>query len=548
MIRTGSPAPPDAADYIIIGAGSAGCVLANRLSADGRHKVVLLEAGGRNTGLLNTMPAGMAVLLRKANPSNWAFQSEPVSSLHGRTAYIPRGKGWGGSSSINGMLYVRGNAADYDQWAQMGLDGWSYDDVLPFFRRSEDGPPADELSEASRYHGQGGELAVRFGQSRDPVYKAFLDAGQEAGYPVTPDFNGRSQLGFGRYQLNIENGRRAGTLRAFLRPALGRGNLVATTGVHVTRIVLTQGRARAVEYRRAGDTVAQRIEARREIILCAGTMQSPQILNLSGIGDPDDLAAVGLAPAVALPGVGRNLQDHVDIAVTYRSRLPLLWSRTKGWRSAMIGLRYLARRDGPGAENALEAGAFLCSRPGLDRPDLQVQFIPGIMSNDGAKEMIAEDGFTLDMIALHPESRGRVSLQSADPMTAPRIEPNHLSTPGDLAVLRRAVGIARQLASQSALDPWRTTERSPGATVHDPDELDDWLRHNASTIYHPVGTCAMGARSSQSSVVDADLRVIGVAGLRVADASVMPTIVSGNTNAATMMIAEKAAGMILKDM
>ncbi|SFR91466.1 GMC family oxidoreductase [Sphingomonas jatrophae] len=531
---------PDRADYVIIGAGSAGCVLANRLSADPKNRVVVLEAGGQNAHLLATMPAGMATLMRGPNQSNWAFESEPVEALGGRRMFVPRGKGWGGSSSINGMLYVRGNRADYDQWRQMGLAGWSYDDVLPLFRRME-----NFGGEANEWHGTEGELPVRYGEIRDPIYHAFIAAGRAAGHRETEDFNGAEQEGVGRYQVNIEGGRRAGARRAFLLPALKRPNLVAATDIHVTRIVVEEGRAVAVEYVTGKDRTPGRIAADREIIVSAGTMQSPQILGLSGIGDPEDLRALGLPVVASLPGVGRNLQDHVDIAVTYRSRLPLLWSRTKGWRAARIGIQYLLSRGGLGASNSLEAGGFLKTRPELDRPDVQIQFIPGAMVNHGQKGMQPFDGFSIDMIALHPESRGTVRLRSADPFAAPEIHPNHLATPGDVATLRAAVWLAREIGEQPALAPWRIAEDEPGKDVIDDDAIDAWLRERAATIFHPVGTCRMGAADDPGAVTDAALRVRGVAGLRVADASVMPTIVTGNTNAASMMIGEKAADLVL---
>ena len=534
--------PPATADFVIIGAGSAGCVLANRLSADSGNTVAVLEAGGRNNGLMTTMPAGMAQLMREAGPTNWGFESEPVEALGGRSTYIPRGKGWGGSSSINGMLYVRGNAADFDQWAQMGLGGWGYRDVLPYFRKSEDGPKGAD----DEYHGSNGPLPVRFGKSDEPIYKAFIEAGKQAGYPETSDFNGAEQFGVGRYQVNIEGGKRAGALRAFLKPALERENLTASTDVHVTRIVVEDGRAKAVEYHLGDETEVRRIEARREVLLCAGAMQSPQILALSGIGDAAELKEVGVDPVHDLRGVGRNLQDHVDVAVTYSSRIPLLWSKTKGIKALFIGLRYLLRRDGLGAENSLESGGFLKSREGLDRPDLQIQFIPGIMANHGHKGMEPLDGFSIDMVALHPESRGRVWLRSPDPRDPPRIEPNHLATPGDMATLRRAIAMARHIGEQDALAPWRIEEVDPGPALVGDDEMDQWLRDHSNTIFHPVGTCAMGTPDNPDAVVGADLKVRGIRGLRVVDASVMPTIVSGNTNATTMMIAEKASEMILK--
>jgi choline dehydrogenase len=531
---------PESADYVVIGAGSAGCVLANRLSVDPRNKVVVLEAGGRNDGLMTTMPAGMATLMRGANASNWAFESEPVETLDGRRMSVPRGKGWGGSSSINGMLYVRGNAADFDQWRQMGLRGWGYDDVLPYFRRSEDGPEG-----SNAYHGAGGPLHVRFGKSRAPIYPAFIKAGIEAGFPTNPDFNGVTQDGVGPYQVNIEGGRRAGARRAFLMPALERPNLIAGTDIHVTRIVVEGGRAVAIEYAHGKSRERGRIAVTGEVVLCAGTMQSPQILALSGIGDPDHLATFGIPVVAGLRGVGRNLQDHVDVSVTYRSRLPLLWSQTKGFRAALIGLRYLLRHDGLGAENSLEMGGFIRTRPELDRPDVQIQFIPGAMVNHGLKGMQPFDGFSIDMIALHPESRGEVMLRSADPFDTPAIHPNHLATPGDLATLRAAVRIARQIGEQPALASWRIGEDEPGPDIEDDAALDTWLRAHASTIFHPVGTCRMGVDGDPGAVVDGALRVRGIKGLRVADASVMPTIVSGNTNATTIMIGEKAADLIL---
>lgn len=532
---------PHEADFVIIGAGSAGCVLADRLSADPAHRVVVLEAGGRNSHLLSTMPAGMATLMRGANPSNWAFESEPVAALGGRRMFVPRGRGWGGSGAINGMLYVRGNRADFDQWRQMGLTGWGYDDVLPVFRRLENAPADTE----DAFSGRGGPLPVRWGALRDPIYHAFLQAGREAGFPETANFNGAVQDGVGRYQVNIEEGRRATARRSFLLPALGRPNLIAGTDIHVTRIEVTEGRATAVSFVHGKNRTPGRIVARREIILSAGTMQSPHLLSLSGIGDPQQLREHGIALVAALPGVGRNLQDHVDVAVTYRSRLPLLWSRTKGWRAGLIGLQYLLRRSGLGATNSLEAGGFLRTRPELDRPDVQIQFIPGAMVNHGQKGMQPYDGFSIDMIALHPESRGEVSLRSADPFDAPVIHPNHLATPGDLATLRAAVRLARRIGEQPALAPWRIAEEEPGADIVSDAALDDWIRDHAATIFHPVGTCRMGSADDPGAVVDATLRVRGVEGLRVVDASVMPTIVTGNTNAATMMIGEKAADLIL---
>ncbi|WP_157218786.1 choline dehydrogenase [Flavisphingomonas formosensis] len=529
-------------DYIIVGAGSAGSVLANRLTANGRHRVLLLEAGGRNTSLLVSMPAGVGVLSASRNASNWGFESEAVPGFGGRPIFLARGKGLGGSSSINGMLYVRGNARDFDQWRQTGLAGWGYADVLPYFRKSE-----DCAAGADDWHGTGGELHVAFGTSRDPVYQAFIDAAIQAGQPFNPDFNGAEQEGFGRYQLNIKDGRRSGALSAFLKPAMARSNLSVETGAHVTAIGVENGRAVSVSFASEPGAPVRTVRAGREVILCAGALQSPHILQLSGIGDPERLKAAGIAPVHALSGVGLNMQDHVDVAITWSSTRPSLYSKTKGWRKPLIGLRYLLTRGGLGAENSLEAGGFARSREGLDRPDIQIQFVPGIMINHGQKGMLPIDGFSIDVVPLHPESRGEVDVSSADPFAPPVVRPNHLATPNDVRVLREAVHLARRIGEQPALAAFRVAELEPGRAVRSDDEIDAWARENASTIFHPVGTCKMGADGDPLAVVDAALRIRGLAGLRVVDASVMPTIVSGNTNAATFMIAEKAADMILAD-
>ncbi len=526
-------------DYVIVGAGSAGSVLASRLTQDGRTSVLLLEAGGRNDNFMIKMPAGIGELIKGRNKHNWGFQTEPVPGLGGRSLYWPRGKGWGGSSSINGMLYVRGHPRDYDQWRQMGLSGWSYAEVLPYFKRAEDFEGGEDP-----YHGVGGPMHVGWGRSANPLYKALVAAGREAGYALTDDFNGYRQEGFGLYQLNIKDGRRSGALAAYLTPALGRANLATEIEAHATRILFDGSRAVGVEYAQGMDRQLRRATAAREVILCGGALQSPQLLMLSGVGDPQALQALGIEVRSALPGVGRNLQDHVDLPITYTCPLPItLHSLTKGHRRYLIGLEYMLRRTGLGASNSLEVGGFVRTRPELDRPDVQIQFMLGVM--EGAKDMAKFDGFSIDVVPLRPESRGEVGLRSTDPFADPLLRPNFLDTESDRRTLRDAVHLARKVGGQPALAPYRTAEHEPGVDVVSDEALDAWIRATADTIYHPVGTCRMGRDDDAGAVVDATLTVRGVQNLRVVDASVMPTIVGGNTNAATLMIGEKAADLIL---
>ena len=526
-------------DYIIVGAGSAGCVLANRLTADPQVRVLLLEAGGSNKSLLITMPGGIGQLVGKRSASNWGFESEDIPGLGGRSLFVARGRGLGGSSSINGMLYVRGHPLDYDLWAQQGLTGWSYADVLPYFKRSE------AFAEgADSFHGEDGPLHVRNAEVANPLDRAFLDATRQAGLPQSSDFNGAQQEGAGRYQVNIEAGRRAGALHAFLKPALHRENLTVKTDARVLRVAIAEGRATGVRYRRKG--VEHTARARREIALCAGALQTPQILMLSGIGEGSHLREHGIAVVRDLPGVGANLQDHLDVAAAYHCPLPVsLYSRTKGYRSLLIGLNYLTRRSGLGAENGMSTGAFLKSRPDLERPDLQLHFVAGIMDNSAGKQMVRQDGFSIDVTPLHPASRGRVRLHDADPLSPPRIALGLLAEEEDMRATREGFRIAVNIAQQEAFAPYRGDPFRRDIDIADDAALDGWIRANSSTVFHPVGTAAMGRADDPRAVVGSDLRVIGVDGLRVVDASVMPTIVSGNTNAPTMMIAEKAADMIL---
>jgi choline dehydrogenase len=484
------------------------------------------------------MPAGVGSLIKEANDHNWGFHTEPQAHMDGRRLYWPRGKGWGGSSSINGMVYIRGHAGDYDQWGQMGLKGWSYADVLPYFKRAESYERG-----ANDFHGGDGPLSVSESPMREPVYKAFIEAGRQAGYPVTEDFNGAQQEGFGPYQRTIHKGERWSASFAYLRPIEGRRpNLkVISTGL-VTRVLIEAGRAVGVEIVEAKGQIASTVRASAEVILCAGAVQSPQLLQLSGVGDPDALKKLGIEVKAASPNVGKNLQDHLDVTVIHKMNQPIsAYSMQKGMKKLFVGLRYLATQTGPGSDNFLQAGAFLKSRTGLEMPDIQLHLVNAIMMNHGNHQP-TEDGYTVHACQLRPESRGGVALKSADPFDHPAIDPNYLGAEEDRRAMREAVKMVRDICKQASLQTYNAGEIMPGASVASDAEIDAFIRAKGETIYHPVGTVSMGVNAT--SPVDGDLKVRGVDGLRVVDASVMPTLIGGNTNAPTIMVAEKAADLI----
>ena len=522
-------------DYIIVGAGSAGCVLANRLSADPSVRVLLLEAGGKDSSILYRMPAGVGSLIT-GGKGNWCYETEGQEHLNYRRLFWPRGKVLGGSSSINGMIYIRGHARDYDHWRQLGLEGWGFSDVLPYFKRSEDLEFGGD-----NFHGEGGPLKVSSGKSTNPLFRTFVEAGRQAGHPFTDDFNGYQQEGMGFYQLTIRDGKRQSTAVGYLRPALDRDNLTVEVEALTSRIVFEGKKAVGVDFMQKGE--ARTVRAEREVILCGGAVNTPQTLLLSGVGDADYLKRFGIDVVADLPGVGKNLQDHLDCSINYECTQPItLYSQANPFRALATGMQYVFSGKGLGQTNGLEAGGFLKTRPELEMPDIQLHFIAANMFEHGKKKM-DRHGFMAHICQLRPESRGEIALKSTNPSDPPLIQPNYLATENDRITLREGVKMVREIFGQEAFDAYRGPEIQPGAHVQSDEKLDEFIRRNAETIYHPVGTAKMG--TDKDAVVDAACKVHGIDGLRVVDASVMPTLVGGNTNAPTIMIAEKVSDMIL---
>ena len=525
-------------DYIVVGAGSAGCVLANRLSADGTNSVLLLEAGPKDHNIWIHVPLGYGRLF-KAKTVNWMYQTEPEPELDGRTVFQPRGKVLGGSSSINGLLYVRGQREDYDRWRQRGNEGWGYEDVLPYFKKAE-----HQQRGPDEFHGVGGPLPVSDLRHADPLSAAFIAAAAETGIPKNPDFNGATQEGAGYFQTTTRYGRRASTAVAYLRPAKARKNLQIETSALAERIVFNGRRAEAVEYRKHGALRTAR--TRKEILICSGAYNSPQLLQLSGVGPAELLRKHGIEVVLDAPGVGNDLQDHLQVRVVMRctQRMTLNDIINSPSRKILAGLRYAAFRTGPLSIAAGTSGAFFKTNPRLATPDIQIHFLPFSTDKMGEKLHLFS-GFSASVCQLRPESRGSLRIRSADPTAPPEIRVNYLSTEVDRTTNVEGLKTLRKILQAPALRPYVVDEVDPGIKVATDKELLNYCRQRGSTIYHPTSTCRMGADSL--AVVDQRLRVRGLEGLRVVDASVMPDLVSGNTNAAIIMIAEKASDMILED-
>jgi len=524
------------ADFVIVGAGSAGCALAYRLSEDGKNTVIVIEHGGSDFGPLIQMPSALSIPMNMSL-YDWGFRTEPEPHLGNRVLATPRGKVIGGSSSINGMVYVRGHARDFDHWAEQGAAGWAYADVLPYYKRMEHSHGGEE-----GWRGTDGPLHVRRGQLFNPLYRAFVEAGKQAGFETTEDYNGSKQEGFGWMEQTIHMGRRWSAANAYLRPALRRPNVSLLKGM-ARRVVIENHRATGVEIQVG--TEIQVVKAKREVVLAASSINSPKLLMLSGIGPAAHLAEHGIDVVADRPGVGQNLQDHLELYIQQEATQPVtLHSVLNPFSKALIGARWLVWGDGLGATNHFEAAAFVRSKAGVDYPDIQYHFLPAAMRYDG-KSAAKSHGFQAHVGPMRSKSRGSITLRSAEPATPPVIRFNYMSHPDDWADFRHSIRLTREIFGQEAFAPYRGREISPGSHVQTDDELDDFIREHVESAYHPCGTCRMGRADDRHAVVDPECRVIGVDGLRVADSSIFPRVTNGNLNAPSIMTGEKASDHIL---
>lgn len=527
------------ADYVIIGAGSAGCVLAARLSEDSGCNVLLMEAGGSDRSIYVQMPAALSIPMNLAR-FNWGYTSQAEPHLNGRVIDCPRGRVLGGSSSINGMVYVRGHPRDFDRWEELGADGWNYASCLPYFKKAESWVDGE-----NDYRGGHGPLSVCAGNNMtgNSLYEAFIQAGHEAGYPVTDDYNGCQQEGFGAMHMTVRDGVRASTASAYLRPAMNRSNLRYVGGTYVHRVLFEKSRAVAVEYEKDGRIF--QVQARREVLMATGSIGSPSLLQRSGIGSAHHLESLGIEVQCESPGVGENLQDHLEVYFQFRCKQPITLNRyLNPLAKGLIGARWLFTRTGLGATNHFESCGFIRSRAGVQWPDIQYHFLPGAMRYDG-RAAFPGHGFQVHVGPNKPQSRGCVKIVSQSPKDSPKILFNYLEAQQDREDWRACIHLTREIFEQPAMEPFRGAEIQPGRSVISNSDIDDWVRQNVESAYHPSCTCRMGAIDDATAVLDSACRVKGVESLRVVDSSVFPEITNGNLNAPTIMLAERVADMIL---